>query len=292
MLERLARDIGFDGSELDEFSKLDMLDRGSILARRFRAQGKQFHQEVAALFADAEQHSLLHAYLSNLPASEAITQNYDTLFERAAEGADSPVATLPYSSGDHHERWLLKMHGCVTRPSDIVIQREDYIRYSQRRAALSGIVGATMLTRWMLFVGFSLRDGNFHRAVDDVRRAAGDRPMSRIGTALFVTPSDLTAELWQEELDILSFGEPRSGPPGAWRSSWIACWGAFGIEQTLDDHLRRNAGMVRAGLPQRRIAAHAVIPRICIHDRDLERMPHMQRAGYIRRRDHDAERIL
>ena len=32
------------------------------------------------------------------------------------------------------------MHGCVNHPSDIVLTRSDYNRYSDRRAALAGIV--------------------------------------------------------------------------------------------------------------------------------------------------------
>jgi hypothetical protein len=205
LLERLALQIGIDGSELDEFSKLDVLDRGSVLERRFRARKQDVNDQVARIFSRTWDYSLLHGLLSCLPASEVITQNYDRLFEVAAEGAGRPVAVLPYTPGDVHSRWLLKMHGCVSVPEDIVIRREDYLRYSERRAALAGIVQATMLTRQMLFVGFSLRDGNFHRAVDDVRRAVSGERRKGLGTALFLAPSALTAELWQSELDIVHF---------------------------------------------------------------------------------------
>lgn len=206
LLSKLAEKIGIMGSELTEFASLDVLDRGSVLERRFRARKQDVNDQIATIFSRSWDHSLLHGLLACLPAREVITQNYDRLFEVAAEGADAPVATLPYTAGDVHNRWLLKMHGCVSRPEDIVIRREDYLRYSERRAALHGIVQATMLTRQMLFVGFSLRDGNFHRAVDDVRRAlAGQR--NRLGTALFLIPSALTAELWQSELDIVHFAD-------------------------------------------------------------------------------------
>lgn len=208
LLQRLAEEIGLTGSELEEFSNLDVLDRGSVLERRFRARKQWLNDRIAGIFSRTWDYSLLHGLLACLPASEVITQNYDRLFEVAAKGAGEPVATLPYTPGDVHSRWLLKMHGCVSVPEDIVIRREDYLRYSERRAALAGIVQATMLTRHMLFVGFSLRDGNFHRAVDDVRRALGGTGANRLGTALFLAPSALTAELWQSELDILHFEEP------------------------------------------------------------------------------------
>lgn len=207
LLQKLAEDIGITGSELEEFGNLDVLDRGSVLERRFRARKQWLNDRIAHIFSRTWDYSLLHGLLACLPASEIITQNYDRLFEVAAKGAGEPVATLPYTPGDVHSRWLLKMHGCVSVPEDIVIRREDYLRYSERRAALAGIVQATMLTRYMLFVGFSLRDGNFHRAVDDVRRALGGVGSNRLGMALFLAPSALTAELWQSELDILHFQE-------------------------------------------------------------------------------------
>ncbi len=213
LLRNLAQDIGITSpTELEEFNNLDVLDRGSILERRFRNEGKNLRLAIAEIFSRSWDHSLLHAFLACLPASEAITQNYDRLFEVAALGADRPVAVLPYTPGQTHNRWLLKMHGCVSVPDDIVIQREDYLRYTERRAALTGIVQATLLTRSMLFVGFSLRDGNFHRAVDDVRRALlGQRRPHGLGTALFLAPSPLTAELWHSELDIQDFQD--SGDP-------------------------------------------------------------------------------
>jgi len=205
LLDRLAGEIGFASVELLEFSNLDVLDRGSVLERRFRARDQSLNAHLARIFSRTWDYSLLHGLLACLPSGEVITQNYDRLFEVAAESCGMPVATLPYSPGDVHSRWLLKMHGCVSVPEDIVIRREDYLRYSERRAALAGIVQATMLTRHMMFVGFSLRDGNFHRAVDDVRRALVGNHRNRLGTALFLAPSALTAELWQSELDIVHF---------------------------------------------------------------------------------------
>ncbi len=219
LLSQLATKIGISDADLAEFSNLDVLDRGSILERRFRGCRDDLRLAIADIFSRTWDHSLLHAFLACLPSTEAITQNYDRLFEVAAAGAGQPVAVLPYTPGLSHSRWLLKMHGCVSRPDDIVIQREDYLRYTERRAALTGIVQATLLTRCMLFVGFSLRDGNFHRAVDDVRRALGGQGASPqgLGVALFLGPSPLTAELWQHELDIMHFqapGDPPNGPVG------------------------------------------------------------------------------
>ena len=62
----------------------------------------------------------------------------------------------------------------------------------------------------------------------------------------------------------------------------------FFVQQTLDDHLCRDAGVIHAGLPQSAVALHAVVARERVHDRVLKRVPHVQRAGHVRRRNHDA----
>ena len=46
------------------------------------------------------------------------------MFELASRGAQLDVAVLPYAPAADCDRWLLKLHGCVTRPMDIVLTRE------------------------------------------------------------------------------------------------------------------------------------------------------------------------
>ncbi len=59
-------------------------------------------------------------------------------------------------------------------------------------------------------------------------------------------------------------------------------------EIALDHHLRRDAGMVGARLPEHILAAHPLEPDQHILEGMVQRMAHMQDAGDIRRRDHDA----
>ena len=62
------------------------------------------------------------------------------------------------------------------------------------------------------------------------------------------------------------------------------------LQLLLDDDLRRDAGVVGAELPQRVVAAHPVVADQHVHQRLLERVAHVQRAGDVRRRQLDAER--
>ena len=59
------------------------------------------------------------------------------------------------------------------------------------------------------------------------------------------------------------------------------------FEQPLDLRLRGDAGVVGAEDPLRPLAAHAGEADQRVLDRPVERVPHVQRAGDVRRRDRD-----
>ena len=63
---------------------------------------------------------------------------------------------------------------------------------------------------------------------------------------------------------------------------------AGGRELALDDHLGGDARMVGAGLPQHVEAAHPVETDERVLDRVVEGVAHMQAAGHVGRRQHDA----
>jgi SIR2-like domain len=212
LLNELASSLGFDSVELERLGKLNHLDCATILERRALLQGAGLGHRAAERIKATNHYSLSHGLLACLPVQAMVTQNYDDLLEKASEGAGQPVAVLPYQPCDEADRrWLLKMHGCVHHPEDIVLRREDFLRYGGTRAALRGIVQTLLITRTMLFVGFSLEDPNFLQVVDDVRQAvhadAGSAGM--FGTALFLKPEPLLEEVWQGDLQLLAVGDDK-----------------------------------------------------------------------------------
>ena len=58
-------------------------------------------------------------------------------------------------------------------------------------------------------------------------------------------------------------------------------------ELALDHHLGRDAGMVRAGLPEHVAAAHALEAAEDVLERVVEGVPHVERTRHVRRRDDD-----
>jgi hypothetical protein len=199
LLEKLA---GADLINDADFRNLGALDQARVVQRRLPPDG-HLGKAVADLVR-SDHYSLAHGLLAALPVLEVVTTNYDTLFEAASEAIARPVDVLPYQLTGGSRRWLLKLHGCVSRPEDIVLTREDYLRYDAGRAALAGLVQGLLITRHMLFVGFSLGDDNFHRIADAVRRAVQREPF---GTSLSVAGNRLLQEVWAKDLDWVELGD-------------------------------------------------------------------------------------
>lgn len=205
LLERLAARAGIGETERAEMRRrLTPTDRALIIERRLKDRGEKLGDAVVAQIGHARC-SLTHQLVAGLPVREAATMNYDELFEAAWRGAGRQPAILPYEPTAAHDSWLLKMHGTVTKPDDIVLTRDDYLRYAERRAALAAIVQALLITRRMLFVGFSLADENFHRIAHDVRQAMGSAAeKSSFATALLLRDEPLLQELWRGDVDCIS----------------------------------------------------------------------------------------
>ena len=196
-------------AELPAFARLSELDRAALIEQRL-APGETMGAATARVIVEhSRKIAVGHALLASLPVDEVVTTNYDDLFERASVVVGRPCARIPGGQVGPGQRFILKMHGCVSRPSSIVLTREDYLRFQENRSALAGIVQALLLTRHMLFVGFSFTDDNFHRIAHAVRSAVrGDDGTTRaFGTNLVLGSAGLVKDLWRDDLDWLALGD-------------------------------------------------------------------------------------
>lgn len=224
LLGRLADEVGLSEAVRQDLANLPHVDQARYIQNRLEhppdgAAPRSFTEATSAI-VKSDRYGLTHALLANLNCRECVTTNYDTLFEAASADAGRESAVLPYESAVGAQRWLLKLHGCVKHAEDIVLTREDYLRYRDQRGALAGIVQALLITRHMLFIGFSLTDENFHHIIDDVRKVArlpvavdGTARPARFGTALLLDPSPLVADLWREDIACVSIADERLVTP-------------------------------------------------------------------------------
>jgi NAD-dependent SIR2 family protein deacetylase len=213
LLQGLARRAKMSDEECDALAGINTLDQASIVERRLGRT--ELASAVKGLLGPFKHYSLTHALLAALPVREVVTTNYDQLFEQAwRHPTADDVTILPNrTSAAQTRRWLLKMHGCLSDSKNIVLTRESYTRYDENLPALAGIVQAFLITRHMLFVGFSLADDNFHRIVDAVRRLREQETpgtLQRFGTTLTLGKVGLVETLWEDDLYRVAM-EPQEG---------------------------------------------------------------------------------
>jgi hypothetical protein len=204
MIKALARHASFSDEELKALSGVhSALDQATIVERRLERRGVRLGDVVKEVFRSCRNYALTHALLAALPVREVITTNYDQLFEQAwILNAPQGISILPARMKAGAQHWLLKMHGCLSAPRRVVLTRDSYTRYDEYLPALAGIVQGFLVTRHMLFVGFSLTDDNFHRIIDAVRRMRKKvRGTGKLGTALSLFSGGLVESLWEQDLD-------------------------------------------------------------------------------------------
>ena len=202
MLRLLAERTG-NAEDLDT-ARLTRLDRAQLLQRRVPDLG----EHVVAICREHDRPSLAHALLAGLRVTEAVTTNYDRLYETALGAAgQAAVAVVPWESPQEAPSWVLKLHGDVGDPASIVLTRLDVVRFDARTRPSGSVLQTLLLTRHLLIVGASMTDENVVRLAQEVqvyREAHGLK--SEFGTLLDVDDDAARSELWQGQLAWLTMG--------------------------------------------------------------------------------------
>lgn len=106
----------------------------------------------------------LHKSLLELPWSEVLTTNWDTLLERASKEVNHPVYSVVSTQKDlssARSPRIVKLHGTVNVTEDLVFTQEDYRKYPQRHAAFVNFARQVFIENELCLLGFSGDDPNF-----------------------------------------------------------------------------------------------------------------------------------
>lgn len=198
LLARLAAAADLKLSK--EFGGLNVLDQAQYLSVAVPHLG----EEVANVVREAAVPSLSHTFLAALGCREAVTTNYDRLYEKAVRmqrGRRNVATILPWQPPRSGKQWILKMHGDVKDPDSIVLTRQQFVRYDAETRPAGALLQTLLLTRHVLFVGASLNDDNVVRLayeVDQFRRKYDLK--GTVGTVLDVDADPVRRELWAKQL--------------------------------------------------------------------------------------------
>ncbi|WP_409333296.1 SIR2 family NAD-dependent protein deacylase [Trujillonella humicola] len=227
LLADLARRVGI--KQPAQLSTLGPLDAAEVLRRaadrreRDRPASERRSNPLGHLVAEViggrSRYALSHAHLAALDADQVITTNFDRLYEKAVREIrkKEPFVVLPETSAaavddaTRRRPWLLKLHGDVEAPDDIVLDRRSFVRYDAKRRPLGGVLQTTLLTKHLLVVGASMTDDNVIRLIHEVAEL-NERPGDgcTFGTVLTLRADPMRAKLWEPEFDYVNLGRKSS----------------------------------------------------------------------------------
>ena len=199
LLEQLAERLSIAEGSLDDLSSQDQ-------AQVIEMRSQKLGESVSELIGKHTTPALSHALLASFDCREAVTTNYDRLYETAVRATGSGVASvLPWESIGPEGRWVLKMHGDVENTNSIVLTRSDFVRYDTLARPAGALLQAMLLTKHVLIVGASMTDDNVVRLayeVNEYRRQSGRD--EAYGTLIDVGTTSPMRELWEGQLSWLS----------------------------------------------------------------------------------------
>ena len=211
LLMDIAKTAGFEEDSREKLRDKDLRDQATLIERALSQQGKELRELVKNELVARRHYSLVHGLLASLPSREAITTNFDDLFETASGN----IAVLPRSPRETKGRWLLKLHGGVQDHKNIVLTRSDFLNMPRQYGALMGLVQGLLMMRTMVFVGYSLMDEDFHELIDEVRIARGEHHgATKDGVVLTLKDDALDRQLWGSDLNIVSMTVDSMLAPG------------------------------------------------------------------------------
>jgi hypothetical protein len=167
----------------DDNAKNDPLTQAELAAHKIGTEKVQ--ELIRASVSKTNKPSYNHYLLVNFKLKYYITGNYDCLFEKAwndvnGNGSlkvilnDSDLYTyfedgnidMPKNSGWHY---LFKVHGCADKKNEqLILTRSDYRRhYRSNQKFFETLVEKIFTTNHMLFLGFSHKDPEISRLVED-----------------------------------------------------------------------------------------------------------------------------
>lgn len=106
----------------------------------------------------------MHKSLLELPWSEVLTTNWDTLLERASMEVHRPVYNIVSRQEDlssMRSPRIVKLHGTVNVTESLVFTQEDFRKYPQRYAAFVNFARQVFIENELCLLGFSGDDPNF-----------------------------------------------------------------------------------------------------------------------------------
>lgn len=202
LAERFDIDLGSDAdgnplSTLRQVASLAVKNRDESTVKRF-----VIDQIRARCGAPLKAHSAL----ASTNPHTVITTNYDDLYESACRDAGKPLEKVvsPEQLPRIPQRSprLLKLHGDLEAPKEIVLTGHDYRKWQREAGGLKAKVVATLQESVCIFVGYGVGDENLRDILNIIEENLGDSSLKHF--ALVREVDDMIAAEWDGRVEFVA----------------------------------------------------------------------------------------
>lgn len=175
LMREIADELGLD---VDRESNLIAIAQYHLNERRNRTR---INQKIIDEFSQGHVVNENHKILARLPITTYWTTNYDRMIETSLE-ANSKVVDVKHTveslktTQRGRQAVVYKMHGDVRDADKAVLTKDDYEAYFQEREAFVTALTGDLISKTMLFVGFSFTDPNIDYVMSRIRVALRGQP--------------------------------------------------------------------------------------------------------------------
>lgn len=175
LLREIAEELGLD---VDRETNLVAIAQYHLNERRNRTR---INQKIIDEFSAGHAINENHQILARLPITTYWTTNYDRMIENALEAAGKVVDvkyTVAHLKTTQRGRdaVVYKMHGDVRDADNAVLTKDDYEGYFRDREPFVTALTGDLVSKTMLFVGFSFTDPNIDYVMSRIRVVLRSQP--------------------------------------------------------------------------------------------------------------------
>lgn len=120
--------------------------------------------------------SKMHECVLEIDPKVVVTTNYDTIYDSYCQ---TGTAIEGYNISKYYEnhivpdlrspvRLIVKAHGCISDPSQIVLTKSEYFTVKQLYSNFYKVLDALFLTHTILFLGYSLTDPDIQLVLENI----------------------------------------------------------------------------------------------------------------------------
>lgn len=158
-------------------SKGLLLDAAQIVSDGINAP--DLATKLTDIFKVKAPHSDVYKNILSLDAKVVITTNYDQFIEKNFDhftDSHSPYSVFKQSGTNlldnirSPSRALIKIHGCISDPSDLILDRSSYFRLKQKNPATFSTLSALFHVNTVLFLGYSVSDPDMQLILESINQ--------------------------------------------------------------------------------------------------------------------------